>query len=288
MTTPQYPTRRSLRQRTAFTLTEMLMVIAIIGILAGILTPVLMGAYARANEFKIQNDIIGLDGGIAKFKTKHGFYPPAIGPGMAIDTTNRATAVSAMRRYLNRIAPNNSEGNGSAASLLGIWYDNVGVNLDSRSSLVFWLSGLCKNKQYPLTGGTGGALPAYDNKSVDRDILFEFSDSQLEVSGVVAIYNQAAGKDEGDSAYRYRDSKSYTATVSGTVVALAYHDGFDAAAPPNPINFQNPDSFQIVAPGLDGEATTSATPTFNIEAVDAGQLDNITNFTGGRLDKIVE
>ena len=81
-------------------------------------------------------------------------------------------------------------------------------------------------------------------------------------------------------------SKSYTQLVSGNVVAQAYHNGFNAV--PSPINFQNPKTFQIIAPGMDGEATTAAMPTYDIQSVDAGQLDNITNFSNGILEQLVD
>jgi hypothetical protein len=223
-----------------------------------------------------------------------------------------------MRRYLTRISPNHAEGNGTTAGTgLRNWWVNVGRHLDERSSLVFWLSGLCKSKQYPLSGSAtvasdttntlalapyNGAFTFLEAPGTDfeRDVMYEFNGAQLEIvsegGARVAIYNQPNGKDTGDSAYRYRDHKSYgfNPDLTTELRVGAYHDGFDTSVTPNvPINFYNPDSFQIVAPGLDGASVAARITDFvdvttNIQAVDEGQLDNITNFTQGRLDIEVE
>jgi type II secretory pathway pseudopilin PulG len=280
----------------------MLMVIAIIGILAGILTPALMGVFGSANEFTITSEIQQMDAEIEQFKIEYGFYPPTIGTVNADGSTNTTFAIrdaATMRRYLNRISPNHAE---VASGGLANWWTNVGQHLDEKSSMIFWLSGLCKSKQYPLSGNATIAadntltLAPYnspktfegvDGVAIERDARFEFQDNQFtfvgsNVSGATTVvlpnYNQPAGKDSGDLAYRYLDSKSYAFG--------AYFDGIGGSGP----NFLNPTSFQIVAPGMDGNIVdpSVAMPSTNIQTVDAGQLDNITNFTAGRLDKIVE
>lgn len=301
MPTPQYSTRRSLSQRTVFarrsgfTLTEMLMVIAIIGILAGLLTPALMRVLGDANAFTITNEIQQMDAAIENFESEHGFYPPTIG------ASSEVNSVGVMRRYLNRIAPNHSEGNGIDGGGLNRWWVAVGQNMDARSSLVFWLSGLCKNKQFPLSGGVATALAPYDANvlidgtpvgvPIERDVRFDFRQERLAAIAAIAEvkgYNQAAGRDNGDSFYRYRDNKSYARPDgSGGVVAQAYHSGFNGMVP---INFQNANTFQIIAPGMDGDFSIApgVTQTFNIQAVDSGQLDNLTNFTDGPLEKLID
>ena len=311
-------------RRSAFTLVEMLMVILIIGILVGLVGSAALGAYRAAQEFTITQEVMQLEAQIEMFKTKYGFYPPTIGQQSLVSGTLVGVSypevrdVTTMRRYLNRIAPNNAEGNGSPGTRLGRWWENVGRHLDEKSSLVFWLSGLCKSKQYPLSGsaaianGTaGGTLvpynadrfigdPADQGLGIERDVQFEFSaarlvDLQGRPTGVKG-YAQPSGKDTGEDGlvYRYLDNKSYQSR-GATPVPVAYYDGIDTAATPSVPNFYNPDTFQIVASGLDGliwQPVNSATGvaraptefTTNIQAVDEGQLDNITNFTRGRLD----
>ena len=86
MTTPQTKKRTTLVQRTAFTIAELLVVMLIIAILAGIAAPFIFEALNRAREFAIQNEIGQMDAAIRRFETEHGFFPPAIGSGLEINT----------------------------------------------------------------------------------------------------------------------------------------------------------------------------------------------------------
>ena len=303
MTTPHVTTRT---KRNAFTLTELMIVIVIIGILVGISSPFIFAALTRAKEFTIQNEIVLLDASVERFQSKHGFYPPAIGPGLEIDTTS-STGEADFLRYLNRIAPTHAERGAGLAS----WWAEVGSNLEGDSSLVFWLSGLCTSKQYPLSGNatianSGTPLAPYNaNKdfndmdlgvTIDRDVFFDFTSGRLVDSpaGIAGIksYNQPEGK--GDAlAYRYRDSKSYTPSDL-TAAALAYH----VEEPDGTIVFFNPGTFQIICPGIDGQITRQTDQSLVVTDTvalsmpsanaDPEQDDNITNFANGRLDTVFE
>ena len=303
MTTPHVTTRT---KRNAFTLTELMIVIVIIGILVGISSPFIFAAMRTAKEFTITNEIVQLDAAVQRFETKHGFFPPAIGPGLEIDTMS-STGQADFLRYLNRIAPNHAERGAGLAS----WWEEVGRKLEGDSSLVFWLSGLCTSKQYPLSGNAAIAnsstplAPYNANKdfndmdlgvTIDRDVFFEFTSGRLVDSpaGIAGIksYNQPEGK--GDAlAYRYRDSKSYTPSDL-TAAALAYH----VEEPGGTIVFFNPGTFQIICPGMDGQITRQTDQSMVVTDTvalsmpsanaDPEQDDNITNFANGRLDTVFE
>ena len=306
MTTPHVTTRTTRIKRNAFTLTELMIVIVIIGILVGISSPFIFAAMRTAKEFTIQNEIVQMDAAVQRFETKHGFFPPAIGPGLEIDTMS-STGQADFLRYLNRIAPNHAERGAGLAS----WWEEVGRKLEGDSSLVFWLSGLCTSKQYPLSGNAAIAnsstplAPYNANKdfndmdlgvTIDRDVFFEFTSGRLVDSpaGIAGIksYHQPEGK--GDSlAYRYRDSKSYTPS-DPTVAALAYH----VEEPGGTIVFFNPGTFQIICPGMDGQITRQTDQSMVVTDTvalsmpsanaDPEQDDNITNFANGRLDTVFE
>ena len=325
MTTPQLTTRTARIKRNAFTLVELMIVIVIIGILVGISSPFIFAAITRAKEFTIQNEIVQMDAAVQRFETKYGFFPPAIGPGLEIDTSPSANSdaeIAKFRRYLNRIAPNHAEGGPGSGGGLDNWWRDVGSKLDAESSLVFWLSGLCTSKQYPLSGSAaivrdGRSLAPHNANlyfnqaegepnppfSIDRDVFFEFTSGQLVTNSEageteIRSYHQPEGR--GDSlAYRYRDSRSYEITMQppGQFVADAYHVE-DAAGNKS---FFNPGTFQIICPGMDGQATRQTDPTAVVvtntfalaspstEAdVDPEQDDNITNFANGRLDLVFE
>ena len=298
MTTPQTKKRTTLVQRTAFTIAELLVVMLIIAILAGIAAPFIFEALNRAREFAIQNEIVQIDAAVRRFETEHGFFPPAIGRGLEIDTDD-PDAIRAFLRYLNRIAPNHAEGNGTSNDGLQLWWDTVGMNLNAESSLVFWLSGLCTSKQYPLSGNASNensdvVLAPYNvNKNaadndlasgvnIDRNVFFDFDLGRLVSNGSVAgikSYNQPQGKDDA-LAYQYLDRRSYSSSGG----PRAYHIAEGASDPV----FFNPESFQIICPGMDGVISSEDMPETNLideTGVDSAQDDNITNFSNGRLER---
>jgi general secretion pathway protein G len=63
--------------RRAFTLVEMMVVIVIIGVLAGLTIPALMRARLTAMEARVVVEIKQLESGIAAFKAKYGVEPPS-------------------------------------------------------------------------------------------------------------------------------------------------------------------------------------------------------------------
>lgn len=72
---------RSHRDRLAFTLVELLMVIAIIGILAALLLAAVVEAKARALQIQYANTVRQLGIGLQAFLTDNSFYPLLIDPG---------------------------------------------------------------------------------------------------------------------------------------------------------------------------------------------------------------
>jgi prepilin-type N-terminal cleavage/methylation domain-containing protein len=178
------------RRPRGFTLTEVLVVIAIISILMGLLIAGVVRARGRADLYAIQSRISQVDTALESFKTKHGFYPPDF---------VRITSANQFLPYLNRYAPNHAEsaqalGHSPGVRRVDVWWEQVGKYLGPETAITFWLSGLSKNKQFPLTyvsnNGTPAvttddfvaALPPYnlpllDNgtQTVERDVEVDFS-----------------------------------------------------------------------------------------------------------------
>ena len=169
--------------KRGFTLVEILVAITVLGILVGMLTPAVMNALGRAREAAINVEITQLDQAVHEFHTKYGFYPPTMGN----------ISYGEFVRYVNRLSPNHAElstvissGPHSGDNLLQAWWEEIGQFLDDESSLVFWLSGICKNKQYPITNGfpvTNGmeastlppiAAHGFSGDGVERDIIYSF------------------------------------------------------------------------------------------------------------------
>jgi len=289
--------------RSGFTLTELLVAITVLAILAGFLAPALIGVLGTTRESAVVFEMKQMELAIEQFKNDHGFYPPTIDPNPA----NGAEIQSwqQFQRYLNKIAPQNAESNpaasfpGSSNTRLFDWWNNVGSKLDETTSLQFWLSGLCKNKQFPLTGGvsvdasggTSGVMTLcgfgadkYSDGSelpgglqVERDNYYEFKHTQLNVigGGAVATYRQPHGASDGDLNFRYLDYKSFSFADGSP---RAYCNGFDGAG--NPV-YYNQKKYQLVTFGRDGEPGDSV----DISNAGARGADNICNFLEGRLDK---
>ena len=145
--------RKSHQHRhSAFTLVELLVVMAIIGILIGLLIPTIRGVMIRAEVTKITTEISQLESGIEAYKGKVGDYPP--------DFTDPAIVVRHARKAHPRIADSDIN------ALLLVAYNiktaadipNIKTwNIDPAEALVFWLSGFSEEVTRPFSG-PGGPL----------------------------------------------------------------------------------------------------------------------------------
>jgi prepilin-type N-terminal cleavage/methylation domain-containing protein len=70
-------TERNVARRAGFTLVELLVVIAIIAVLAGMLTPALIGAMTKAREANTRGRIQQIETAATAFFNDHGDYPPS-------------------------------------------------------------------------------------------------------------------------------------------------------------------------------------------------------------------
>ncbi len=134
------PTRRG------FTLVEMLVVIAIIGVLAAILVPTLMAAVKKSKISAVAMELNELAGALEAYKLKFGDYPP--------DFTDEA----AFQAHMKKAFPRNVRGTLSTDP--NGWFQDppwaasgVAVSpttLDPAEALVFWLSAIKNNPRDPL------------------------------------------------------------------------------------------------------------------------------------------
>ncbi len=85
----------------AFTLVEMLVVIAIVGILAALITPAIYQALWSARQTKIKAEVDQIAAGFEAFKSKYGSYPPAnlTASGGVANATLTAFVARAFPRY---------------------------------------------------------------------------------------------------------------------------------------------------------------------------------------------
>ena len=299
------------RKRTGFTLVELLVAITVVAILVGMLTAAVIPALRRGREASVQTEMKQIELAIENFKNQYGFYPPSFESGLDVNGNVRGIANAAdLLRYVNRISPNHSELQThpvhTTETRLEHWWEEVGQFLDQESSLVFWLSGLCKNKQYPITGGSnlpGAPLAAHGliDDGIERDVFFEFKQNQLvgdedgetivsnrtsttiqsgdPLWGFIFEYEQAYGPQDGDLLYRYRDAPTYDLGGNN-----AYSIGPVQGTVPNAFyDFANPKTFQLITFGMDGLSGV----TGDIFTTGPQGDDNLVNFADGRLDRFV-
>ena len=295
---------------SGFTLVELLVVMAIIGILVSMLAVAIGPVLTRVQEGAVTTELMQMDAAVQKFKADNGFFPPSFNA----DGINPAGSSAQLLPFLNLLSPNHREGTqmpgaATGTTRLDVWWANIGSNLDDRSSIVFWLSGVCANKQYPLTGNVGNnTLPVAFNANkvfvagmttvtdfdVPRTVFFDFKNAQLEDTGLdlstgtssvalgtgIRIYNTPYKNKKSDKgkSYFYRDSASYPANFRAASYPLAYYASIDINGTATDLP-ANPGTFQIYTFGQDGLAENqpmSSNATTN--------RDNLANFANGRVE----
>ncbi len=212
-----------MRRKNGFTLTEMLVVIAIIAILAALITPAVYQAMWSARQSKIKIELDQLASGMEAFKAKYGAYPPTnlTCPSNVANSGLQAFVARAFPRY----TVTGSLGAQIYNDLVANGVDTTNVN--PQAALVFWLVG-----QNPdVTDPFNRSLAA-----VTRTPFFSFDTTRLVYSntikgtsiGTVATLTSTSPAGNlmynapyGNTAYAYFDSTCYGSTMTNTT-SIAY------------------------------------------------------------------
>ena len=162
-------------RRSGFTLVELLAVIMIIALLAGLLTPAVMKSMSSSRAAAVKAEIDLLSTALMNYKNEYGSLPPSdmrgLWSGGAVNTNHPAY------RHLQRIFPRSIEvPNGNFVSPY-YWM----AQMSPAQALVFWLQGYFDNPQYPLTNGMAlnAATPRAGTATANRNKLFDFDESRL-------------------------------------------------------------------------------------------------------------
>lgn len=168
--------RQTTTVRSAFTLVEILIVVAIIGILMGLALAGIRAAQRTIQAQAIAMEIASLSQSIESYKTKYGSYPP--------DGSSRAAFESHFRSVFPNILASEfaavyTAANSNAPVVAGT---PTGA-MDAAEALVFCLGGFSKSPTNPFTG-PGGPLVAVPGGgyqyNVDRnEALFPFDQGNL-------------------------------------------------------------------------------------------------------------
>jgi len=149
------------RRRRGFTLVEMIVVMAIIGMLAAILIPTIRAAMIRARVSSIAVDLANLDAALNQFKEKYGDYPPdfSLVPGLSPAERTRL-----LTRFVQKAWPRITANEMRIVLAVTVYHPDWKVV--PAEALVFWLSGFSEDPLHPFTG-LGGPFPPFIDVNSD-------------------------------------------------------------------------------------------------------------------------
>ena len=225
----------------------MLTVIAIIGILAALMSGAMVAVSARVQKAAISAELKQLEMALEAYKTTYGEYPPD------------GTDATAVKRHLAKAYPR--------ATGLNVTGINPG------NALVFWLGGPIKDGR-PIGFSKNPKNPdltAGDTTTPRNAPLYDFNPAQFgTVSGNFATYTSKTG----GSPYVYFRAKvsggttSYTGTFNDNGASITPYKKGSV--------WYGEKRFQIISPGLDGKYGVGGNVNDAIRNADA--FDNQTNF----------
>ena len=219
-----------------FTLVELLVVIGIIGLLAALLTPVVMQSLTKARNAAIKAEIDMLHMALMNYQSEYGVLPPWQEPNaFLVSGTYSNGGPSA--KHLRRLFPRCSD---PAYQLNNVNAPASPVQVTPRNAIVAWLSGFTTNPTSPLVPGSA------------RVKLFDFDKSRIAASDAAYF---PSGKQ--NSPYIYIDASNY-----GQLAARnSFSDGGNVYQPEiqtlnGGSSFFNPTTFQILCAGRDEQWNT--------------------------------
>jgi prepilin-type N-terminal cleavage/methylation domain-containing protein len=265
----QNPKSKIPHRRRGFTLVEILMVVVIIGVLAGLLLAAAVPVRNAVRNWRMKSEIKQLELALEQARNQlfGGQYPP--------DTLNPADWQQCVRRAFPRYS-------GAVPT----------PPTTPAEALVFWLGGMKDPTSGNFIGFSSNPLNPFDASTNTNRIgpFFNFDRTRVgpgSGAGLYVYYPQndlttpttappAAGTAPQPHVYFKAVAAAYTGTFNN---AQPY---VDVAADPSGATWVNPQSFQLMCPGLDGlySASTGGSPHYP-KGDNYGQntYDDITNFT---------
>lgn len=287
------------RRRDAFTLVEMLMVITIIGILAGLLLVAVRGVQKAARGTATKTEISQLDMALENYRTEYGEFPPdfvGVNSTVAADKTAARNVVlrHLRKRFPRYTIPHTTSGDqfdDFVAQVQSAVSVNI-ANISPDQALVFWIGGLPVSGSNELTGFSANPQNPIQSASTTTSRtkkLFDFPVARL-IVGSNGLLSYGSATSQGGNflipvAYFMpvgdpsSSSNWYVKALTGPPVAGVWPYA-DSQTITRWVNSGKP---QLISAGLDGEfgTTSSGAPLYPSGAnLSTEHMDNVTNFTG--------
>lgn len=297
--------------RRGFTLVEMLVVLAIIGILVAILVPTLGVAIRTVRQGAIRTEMKNMESAIEQYKNKNGSYPIDFqSPGLIFphvkQISRRAAGNEAIYlAWMTSDLPNPHYVQGVHAAA---YQTRNPSTMLQHEAIVFLLGELSENAQYPFgyrTDGTNWFLTDFTwdgtsgrwNLTGTQRKYFEFRPDQLvdlDQDGWLEYRPSVI-----DAPYVYFDARTYvhatapvgldfeTSTLNVTGVTQG---GYAQPYWANTDAYMNANGYQLLCAGLDGNFGLVA--NFTVQRMYPSGVnfsiqdrDNLANFAQSRLDE---
>jgi len=180
------------RIRPAFTLTELLIVIAIIAMLAGLIAAAAVNALRASKRGQISLEIKQISASIEEFKNDYGAYPPnGMNPSYpAVNNPVPGSAAALVQADFERMFNKAFQGHREPRTLIrALCGQNGGApsnqNLEhgmtAAEALYFWLAGFSSDQQFPLSGPGGPSFVKGDVEVLEnRNRRYEFDLGRLD------------------------------------------------------------------------------------------------------------
>ncbi len=291
------------KSRSGFTLVEMLVVIAIIGMLVGLLFPVVTGAMNNAKRGAHKLEIDTIAEAVEKYRNKYGDYPPDGSSWPVMERHLRKAFPQIVQTELALLNPTTGflsstyldPNNGNAATTYHVRNDfDTDVTtangytaaslkvMDPAEALVFFLGGFSSDPQRPFTGAGGPFVPIaagstiYQYNASRQNAFFEFA------SGRLTLMTRQIGSATGPSGYISNDDSIYHGVLNDLLpVYLAISQGAEKSAPivyfdgrtywqtktnsGNPVGYRN--FYQCAGLMVSGDSSITPTDQYNLGSV---------------------
>jgi prepilin-type N-terminal cleavage/methylation domain-containing protein len=198
--------RQKRGDRSAFTLVELLMVIVIIAVLAGLLIPAINAGIKATKSGALKLEVDELSRAIERYREKYGEYPPDGSDWTTFQRSVRKAFPNILQSELALLDPTvgtsipntHVQYNGGGVCIRNAMTDSRltgNVNdlrvMDSAEALVFFLGGFSSDPARPFTGRGGPFLlppggTQYCYNSARENPLFEFQSNRLTLDTSVA------------------------------------------------------------------------------------------------------